>query len=233
MKRSSWQFRNTPNLLNLMNLEPSYGSLKLNCSLKNNFDWTNQFKIVCKTWIISKHSFFQREKSQLKIYQIEGCFGIVKISSWRWSQRFFKLIHHRMSNTLKTFLISLIIAPTVDSPRQLIARELCSDCSPVSPETLSARARPPVGPRPGAGLPSSVCRQLLLGTKPVLCTVHCTLCCTPAHGLHVSTPTPPERDWDRAADAILWPTQTLLLGIVQISGDRWFITQMPNQTYQE
>ena len=128
-----------------------------------------------------------------------------------------------MSNTLKTFLISLIIAPTVDSPRQLIARELCSDCSPVSPETLSARARPPVGPRPGAGLPSSVCRQLLLGTKPVLCTVHCTLCCTPAHGVHVSTPTPPERDWDRAADAILWPTQTLLLGIVQISGDRWFI----------
>ena len=33
-----------------------------------------------------------------------GCFGIVKSSSWRWAQRFFKLMHPRLSNTLKTIL---------------------------------------------------------------------------------------------------------------------------------
>ena len=33
-----------------------------------------------------------------------GCFGIVMISSWRWAQRFFKLMHPKLSNTLKTIL---------------------------------------------------------------------------------------------------------------------------------
>ena len=33
-----------------------------------------------------------------------GCFGIVKSSSWRWAQRFLKLMHSRLSNTLKTIL---------------------------------------------------------------------------------------------------------------------------------
>ena len=34
------------------------------------------------------------------------CFGIVKTSSWRWAQIFFKLMHPGLSNNLKTILIN-------------------------------------------------------------------------------------------------------------------------------
>ena len=45
--------------------------------------------------------------SDLSNWASRGCFGIVKTSSWRWAQRFFKLMHLSLSNALKTILLKL------------------------------------------------------------------------------------------------------------------------------
>ena len=55
-----------------MNLVPSYGSLKLNCSLKNNFDSTIEEYVNLE---LSK-----RDKTQLKIHQIQHVRGVSELS---------------------------------------------------------------------------------------------------------------------------------------------------------
>ena len=84
---------------------------------KSSFWWvlaekTAKNKVATK---IEYQKYFRKNLSSLEHHNLasdssnwasRGCFGIVKTSSWRWAQRFFKLMHPGLSNTLKTILIN-------------------------------------------------------------------------------------------------------------------------------
>ena len=84
---------------------------------KSSFWWvlaekTAKNKVAPK---IEYQKYFRKNLSSLEHHNLasdssnwasRGCFGIVKTSSWRWAQRFFKLMHPGLSNTLKTVLIN-------------------------------------------------------------------------------------------------------------------------------
>ena len=106
-KRRSWQFQNTPDLLNLMDLEPCYGHVKKIKVFQNWFDI--QFRkavfMQLRFWLFSgpkltqklivggvleSSEFFSDNNHQKDDFW--GWFGIVRISSWSWAQRFWKLM---------------------------------------------------------------------------------------------------------------------------------------------
>ena len=84
---------------------------------KSSFWWvlaekTAKNKVATK---IEYQKYFRKNLSSLEHHNLasdssnwasRGCFGIVKTSSWRWAQRFFKLMHPGLSNNLKTILIN-------------------------------------------------------------------------------------------------------------------------------
>ena len=84
---------------------------------KSSFWWvlaekTAKNKVATK---IEYQKYFRKNLSSLEHHNLasdssnwasRGCFGIVKTSSWRWAQRFFKLMHPGLSITLKTILIN-------------------------------------------------------------------------------------------------------------------------------
>ena len=83
IKRRSWRFQNTPNLLNLINFKPSYNNLKKMEDLQNLGSYS----------ILGTFSFFAvfLANTHQKV-DFWRCFRIVRISSWWWAQRFSKLM---------------------------------------------------------------------------------------------------------------------------------------------
>ena len=84
---------------------------------KSSFWWvlaekTAKNKVATK---IEYQKYFRKNLSSLEhhnlasdssIWASRGCFGIVKTSSWRKAQKFFKLMHPGLNNNLKTILIN-------------------------------------------------------------------------------------------------------------------------------
>ena len=87
----------------LEHFKPSYGHLmKIEVS-KNNFDWqfcSNYKQILnyLKTSLFSKCHNLAQNHPNLASW---GCFGILRTSSWRWPQRFWRLMHPRLRNSRK------------------------------------------------------------------------------------------------------------------------------------
>ena len=102
-KRRSWGFQNTPNLWDLEHFKPSYGNLKKIKVSKNNFDWQfcSKYKQILnylKTSLLSNcHNLAQNHPN----FTSWGCFGILRTSSWRWPQRFGRLMHPGLRNSRK------------------------------------------------------------------------------------------------------------------------------------
>ena len=113
-KRSSWRFQNTPNLWSLDDFESSYGNLKKIKVSKNNFDWqfSPKYKQILNYLKTSLFSNCHNLAQNYPIFTSWGCFGIVKSSSCWWEQRFWILMHPRLSNLRKTSA-QILMTPTV------------------------------------------------------------------------------------------------------------------------
>ena len=85
IKRRSWGFQNTPNLQNSDYFEPSYCNWKKIEVFQNWFDW-----LICKSSFCATSFFAVFLANTHQKDDFWGCFGIVRISSCWWAQRFSK-----------------------------------------------------------------------------------------------------------------------------------------------
>ena len=113
-KRRSWGFQNTPNWQSLDDFEPSHGTSK-----KATF-WEN-WRFTCILKLIEYHFSFGKLLFSSNCHNLVkkhpnfatlGCFGIVRIPSWWWTQRFCRLMHHRPSYCWKA-RVQFLMNPTV------------------------------------------------------------------------------------------------------------------------
>ena len=82
-KRRSWGFQNTPNLQSSDYFEPSYSNLKKMEDLQK----LGSYSILDKQFLCHFvfAVFLANTHQKLDFW---GCFGILRISSWWWAQRF-------------------------------------------------------------------------------------------------------------------------------------------------
>ena len=116
IKWSSWRFQNNPNLWSLDDFEPSNGNLKKIKVSRNNFDWhfSSKYKQILNYLKTPLFSYCHNLTQNYPIFTSWGCFGIVRSSSCWWAQRFWGLMHPRLSNLRKTSA-QILMTPTVCS----------------------------------------------------------------------------------------------------------------------